>query len=264
MKNKEFTKSMLSLTGGLLINLSDVLLFSVYLFGNSFGKSATSRGTYQMFADAHSDFEKFNTRTLLNALYKISSVDKYVQVERDSNSTSISLTKLGKCKLKQKIPFYKTRRNWNDKFYLINFDISEKKRKYRFILRELLRQHSAGKLQNSLWISPYNPSEYLEHVMKYRKIYSDIIITEVDKNAILPYGKEGLHEMIERVYKLSDLNKLYEKFLKKCNKADKLHSAFEYLNILKDDPQLPFELEPKGFFANEAYKKYISLYPHLY
>ncbi len=65
--------------------------------------------------------------------------------------------------------------------------------------------------------------------------------------------------LVQKVYKLDSLNERYEKFLAraKVNPANPW-LKLEYLAILRDDPQLPFELLPsnwKGKEANSVYER---------
>ena len=75
-------------------------------------------------------------------------------------------------------------------------------------------------------------------------------------------GDEKLENLLVRIYKLDEINNRYTDFIEKCKKGkiiSKLQMTFEYYSILKDDPQLPFELLPKNWLgdkANKVYHKY--------
>ncbi len=66
--------------------------------------------------------------------------------------------------------------------------------------------------------------------------------------------------MIREIYNLDELNDRYKKLLYEFSKGKKDASvdtvASHYLSILKDDPQLPFELLPTDWRGDEAYELY--------
>lgn len=76
-------------------------------------------------------------------------------------------------------------------------------------------------------------------------------------------GKDGgigeitLTDMLAKIYDLERINEEYEQFLDKTKnvKPDFL-ILFEYLSILKKDPQLPFRILPGWWLGEKAHQKY--------
>ncbi|OIO13016.1 hypothetical protein COY59_03930 [Candidatus Gottesmanbacteria bacterium CG_4_10_14_0_8_um_filter_37_24] len=237
---------------GLLTSTSDILLYSVFLFGASVGKSASSRGVCESFKEADNLFRKYNTKTLIESFSRVRNKKRYLVYQKNKGDRQISISSYGYKRLAEVIPTYRTERKWDKKFYLISFDIPEKKRTFRDSLRKHLKKIGAGLFQSSLWISPYNPTNYLKESVNYFSQQDWIIISPVDQYSIFPYFEEELPLLLEKTYKLADLNKRYKSFIDKEKDKKGLVVCFEYLNILKDDPQLPFELEPPGYKAKEA------------
>jgi DNA-binding transcriptional regulator PaaX len=255
MKKEKVSDQVICLTGGLLIRLSDILLYSVYLFGSSIGKSNSSRGVYQTFAEADKAFEQFNTKTIIQALQRLNYESKLIKTVSNKNQNSLKITEEGKKHLENIIPIYRKERTWNGKFYLVSFDIPEKKRRLREILRMKLKLHSGGLLQDSLWITPFDPGIMLESISGDFQKNLQLMIFPVGSKDLSACTNCSISELIEKAYHLSELNEKYRIFLKTANE-ERMYGVYRYLSILKADPQLPFVLEPKGFLGKEAYKVY--------
>lgn len=238
---------------GLMTTFTDIVLYSLYLLSFSIGKTASSRDIYKSFREADEVFSKYNTRSLINALVKLKSRKKYINFNL-TTKTPIAITNSGRKRLTEIIPAYKIERPWDGKLYLISYDIPEKKRGLRDYFRSQLRLIGAGLLQDSLWLSPYNPSETLRSYIKQFSLEEWVIIAPLDKEII--HSKQNLDMLLEKVYKLSEINKLYCQFIDNVEEKRRISSAFTYFSILKKDPQLPFELEPKDFRAKEANMKF--------
>jgi phenylacetic acid degradation operon negative regulatory protein len=160
--------------------------------------------------------------------------------------------------LKTTIPFYNEKRTWDRKIYLVTYDIPEDRRKDRDILRNHLEKIGCGMLQNSVWITPYNPRGVLENFIEENSLEGAVITSEVgDKESV---GNETLEELVARVYDLDELHGRYLDFnlkyykIKKFKPETKQAAIFDFLSVLKDDPQLPFKLLPSDWAGKEAYQ----------
>lgn len=260
MKNKSGNNLVKELSKGLLITVSDMVLYSLILLGSSVGNSATSKGVYKSFYEADKIFEQFNTRSILNALSHLKNKKRYICYKKVDKNIEFQITGIGRKRISSFIPLYKTKRPWDGRFYFYSFDIPENKRKSRDTLRHELKNSSVRLVQNSLWISAYKPDSLLKEILNKFLLTSWVITFSVDKYSIGPYFKSKLPEFLEKTYNLSKLDYRYKEFIKKSGGSDKLVRSFEYLSILKDDPQLPFELEPKDFAGKKAYQIYKRLY----
>lgn len=126
------------------------------------------------------------------------------------------------------------------------------------MLRYYLKKIGCGKLQNSVWVTPYNPREILEDFVERNELKGAVIISAVgDKENV---GEETLAELVARVYDLDELHWQYLQFNKKYYRYKKFEPetkqqvVFDFLSILKDDPQLPFSLLPSDWAGKEAYE----------
>lgn len=174
------------------------------------------------------------------------------------------LTKEGWKRLKSILPEYKKPPIWDDKWYMVAFDIPEAYRLKRNAFREKLKKLGFGRLQDSVWISPYNFLANIESLVEFHNMESWVIPSVTDK-----LGREDSQELAGRVWHLEEINKRYKKlvskykFLRKAKdfKLDKLKIQMEYLSILKEDPQLPEDLLPDDWYGKKAHKLYQKLVP---
>jgi len=165
---------------------------------------------------------------------------------------SLSLTEEGKKRLSGIIPQIDLNRHWDGNWYIVIFDIPERMRRKRNILRDKLKTLGFRKLQGSVWVSPFN---LLGTVQK-----------EVDVFELNPYvlcsqtahlGEEDSRELAARIWCLDELQERYQYFLEQIA-AGRIKNIsqifFLYLSIIREDPQLPEELLPNYWPGKEAHK----------
>ncbi|KKS80093.1 MAG: hypothetical protein UV54_C0016G0008 [Candidatus Beckwithbacteria bacterium GW2011_GWA2_43_10] len=256
MKKSGIKKIILKLSEGLLATVTDLLLLQFFLIGSSLGKGKTSRGAYLVIQEAAKNWEEINYRTLKQAFFYL---------KRKGLIRSLlepSITALGRKRLKKLMPQYQSNRPWDGVIYLITYDIPETKKIFRDKLRLILNRIGAGYLQGSVWITPYNPQQILKEFSHLFGFEGEIIVSCIGKDGYI--GNESLNELLNRVYRLEEINNQYGKFLDKYRKlslpsVDKWKAAAMYLSILKQDPQLPDDLLPDNWRGNKAYQVYLYL-----
>lgn len=158
-------------------------------------------------------------------------------------------------------------RNWDGKWYLVSFDIPETQKTSRNLLRKRLLILGLGKLQRSLWISPYN---YTKEVRKIVNHYHLEKYVEVFRSQFL--NPKNPSSFASQIWDLEGLSRRYIQFMERyqpllfkfkedpgnCEDSElfKLKRAMreELFSILMSDPQLPDELLPKGFREEEAHR----------
>lgn len=71
---------------------------------------------------------------------------------------------------------FKTRKKkWNGKWHLLIFDISEKNRRVRDNLRNQLKQFGFYRLQDSVWVYPYECEDILELIRTKHRVRHDAL-----------------------------------------------------------------------------------------
>ena len=253
-----FKKLALDISAGLITGIADAMLFTFYLLGTSFGKTPTSYGTYKTFEEAEKLLADFNSKTIFNALIKLKK-SGYVTYQRGQLKQTLSLTPKGQARIRSLLPSYKQSRHWDGHIYLITYDVPETRKQDREKLRNFIRGLGAGMLQESVWLMFKDPKKQLKIFIEEKDLSGVVIVSNMGQNATI--GDEDLNSLINRVYGLTKLNDRYGQFItqSKSQKKSPLWIASTYLSILKDDPQLPFELLPKDWHGQRAQQLYTSI-----
>lgn len=261
MGNK-FTPIILQATDKVAEGLTDTLLFLFFVYGASFGKQG-SLGIHRAFEEAKSALGDCNYQQIKHAISNLAQ-NNYISRSPKRSTLEIEITKLGKKRIASMIPSYQEKRPWDGHVYLISYDIPNKRNAARNLLREYIRRTGGALLQESLWLNPYNPTELLEEFTRTRHIEGTLLISKLGHDGAV--GNETLQELIHRVYHLDDLKKRYEGFLETYShqtSRSPITLPLDYIDVLKTDPQLPFELLPKNFPAQKAYRLYQQFMTHI-
>lgn len=259
---KRLSRSLQQITDGVVGTLTDITLLSIFSFISAMGPRGRT-----MYSVIHNDevfrwHDQYNYQTVKQALYRLT---KLGLIKRSKRRTTLELliTELGKKRLKQLLPIYHMDRPWDGHLYLISYDIPSAANHARDLLREHIRKTGGALLQDSLWINPYNPAALLNEFVERHTIPGTVLVSRLGSDGAI--GEETIHELIRRVYQLDAIADRYDAFLEKyAGKNVSLPElALQYASILKDDPQLPFSLEPPDFPAKEAHELYRSHFPSL-
>ncbi len=184
-------------------------------------------------------------------------------ITRQSRHAVPEITKEGQKRLASAIPHYDPIRTWDGRMHLVTYDIPEKQKDDRHMLRQYLRRIGCGRLQDSVWITPYNPIDTVRTFIKERELGGTVIVSDMGHDGAI--GEEDLRLLIVRVYRLESLHERYEEWLSDADNKNIDHwMAIQYLSILADDPQLPFSLLPSWWKGDRAYKKIQPLLAKVY
>lgn len=251
MRTNEIIKGITFNVCGTLI---DLLLWQIALVGVSVGKTGP-RGVHEAFRQADEILQKVNHQTLASAWYQLTK-KRLLTYKKRENIITAEITDFGKKRLLQKLPQYHMKRPWDKKIYLVTYDIPTGANTKRNKLRRFLNQIGCKLLQESVYLTPYNPRQHIGDFAKQNKIPGTIIISDVGSDGGV--GETNIKDLLVKLYSLESINDRYEDFINKGKKKTLPHKnlLFEYLSILKDDPQLPFDLLPNGWSGEKAYETY--------
>lgn len=253
MDRKRLKESILKISEEIFGELVDILLWEIVFLGAS--SVNFSRQTWQARVESDKFLEQVNFETIKNAI--ANARQKGFIKKANHKRVWPEITEEGKRRLKELVPHYDEKRVWDERVYLITYDIPEEKKSSRELLRAFLRRIGCGMVQESVWLTPYNLKEVLEEFIRQRNLVGNILISDIGEDGSV--GEEDLKTLIARIYKLNDLNDQYKKFIKKYKdkeKSDKIQMTFEYLSILRKDSQLPFSLLPSDWVGEKAYRLY--------
>jgi len=253
MERKILKEKIGRMTEGVLAEATDMTLWLFAYFAA--GSMNFSRSTWQNRVAADDFISKINYETIKNSLEKLRRKGYVKRTGRKKAWPEITLA--GRKRLESVLPDYDEKRLWDGKIYLLTYDIPEKRRQDREILRRYARKLGMGMLLESVWITPYNPHEILAEYISEKHLAGVIIVADIGKDGAI--GEEDLRSLVERVYELDRLNDLYREYIKNITSGggmSPLQRQFGFLSILSRDPQLPWDLLPDNWQGNKAYRLY--------
>lgn len=251
-------KKIKQITYGITDSLMNVLLYSLYVSFSIKGGRGPAGVNYG-FNQANQLIGEFHASKIRNALYNLRQKG-FIKTLR-GEITSARITEAGLKRLTSNFPFYDEKRAWDKNIYVVTYDIPVQSNRSRDILRENLKTLKAKKLQDSVYLTTYNPHGVVERITEHYNIQGHILISTLDTyNA---FGTAtNIKDVLWDLYGLEDLNQKYDVFIYRYknlspktiqHEGQKLKIAFKYLAILEDDPQLPFDLLPDKYLGDEAY-----------
>ena len=259
MKSKNIGQQLLKASDGLIGTVTDLVLFFTILPFTLVGAHTTydvDRGI----EEAQKLVKDINYHAIKQSLYNMTKNGLLTRTKKRS-TLEITITELGKKRIESVFPVYHTKRPWDEHMYLISYDIPRKANKIRNLLREYIRRSGGALLQESLWLSPFNPTLLLEEFISIHPIPGTVLVSKLGTDGTI--GEENLETLIRRIYHLNRLSERYEEFIVKHKQKNTpkslLSLSLDYMSILKDDPQLPFALLPKDFPGEAAYHLYKRL-----
>lgn len=240
-KVKKFKEKVIS-------SIVDTALCSLF-FGIGFAGSGAANQKIKTEKAVDEMFSAVNYESIKRALRYLKRKGLIDYIKEENNLPII--TAQGKQKLESLIPKYNETRTWDSRIYLVIYDIPRERNMIRNYLRDYLIKIGCGKLQDSVWLTPYNPKKLIEEfVEKYKLDLDSIIISSIGKDGTI--GNLDLSDLVEKVYKLQEINQKYEQFLVTKN-------PILFINALSIDPQLPFDLLPSYWVGDDAFNVFKTL-----
>ena len=165
-------------------NQQKVLL--LLMAGVGLGLAATPRQYFRVIREVKDEWQDINSRALNYAIRSLYKSKLIRERENPDGSLTMVLTDKGK---KKAITFnidnmeIKKPKVWDKKWRLVIFDIPEKKRQARDVLRETLKRLGFYEFQKSVFTHPYPCQDEMDYLIEYYNIRSHVRIvtaTELD------------------------------------------------------------------------------------
>ncbi|OGZ79519.1 MAG: hypothetical protein A2358_03600 [Candidatus Staskawiczbacteria bacterium RIFOXYB1_FULL_37_44] len=142
------------------------------LAGVTLGLCYTPRQYWQTLKSTSREWQKINKKDLqreINNLYKSKSIKKK---ENPNGSVTITITDKGKLKaLTYKFEEMRIdKKDWDDKWRILTFDVPEKVRWGRDALRDKIKKLGFYELQKSVFIFPYNCKDEIDFIVEFFNI----------------------------------------------------------------------------------------------
>jgi phenylacetic acid degradation operon negative regulatory protein len=195
----------------------------------------------------------YKRNSYLSAVSKMLSTGNIERKVDKKGETYLEITSKGIKRFKRKFPILSLqKKKWDGEFMVVIFDIEEKKRKERDALRIKLRELGFGMLQESVWVSPYHFEEDLREFLTGLELEKYVFVFNAKT-----LGVGDFPTLVERIWKLTEINSEYAKILKKLDeKKPRLKKVWdEYFSIAINDPMLPPSLLPKDWHRQEVLSK---------
>src|SRR3989344_1865430 len=149
---------------------------------------------------------------------KTGDIEKVVK----NNKVYLRLTTAGRDKVARDFPLTGFSRKWNKKWVILIFDIEEKSRELRNILRNKLKNIGFGMLQQSVWITPLPIAQEMRDFININDLEKYVFVLEVS-SLLLGNSKElatrvwGLNKVEEKQIELEEKKKNIDASLKKLD-----------------------------------------------
>lgn len=249
MRSKKLKKQILNISEGILSSLTDVIL----VFFN-YGYESMTDARFGR-AIGHTLYKM--DRRMQEVSYDI--IKRAIKNAREKGwiKENLQVSKEGQTRLKELFPKHFSSSRWDGQWYLVNFDIPERLRQNRDILRENLKRLHFGKLQESIWISPYNFLGDVDGLVKEYSLTPYVIFSISDK-----VGQIKSKSLAERIWNLSEIQEEYQKFIEEFKENEipsKMQAIFRYQKVLQKDPHLPKELLPEDWEGEEAHRLFLKI-----
>ncbi len=147
----------------------------------------TSKDIYDIFqrpSMRDTGFTKPSRKVVYNTVLRLEKEGYLRKVEKSGDKRYVATLK-GKTKI---LRFLKKDKKWDGKWRIVVFDIPETKRKMRNFFREKLHDLGFRKLQESVWICPYNIADTVEELIELcnAKVYVHyLLVEELDNRDVL-------------------------------------------------------------------------------
>ncbi len=159
-------------------------------------------------------------------------------------------------------------KDWDEYWFFVIFNIPEKHRKYRDLLRHKLISSGFGRMQNSLWVNARDVSFELEEIIQDPKLKNFVTtlqprLSEADIS-ILVKNLEFDWKNLDKQYK--NFIQKTQKFLNSKNKKSLFARflVFNYAKSCASDPKIPQKYSPIADTQNQAQKLYEKVREHCY
>lgn len=234
-------------------DLVDYILVSLAVLTEGGSLFPSQKETWYLAYTGRYPYKKETLHSVICRLAK----ERWLRKKRLGSGVAVSLTKKGWEFLAEKFPLTRRGLKWDGRWRVVIFDINEKERRQRAVLRQYLKFLGFGQLQESVWLSPFPVEEELRRFLAGKSISGEVLLLKAE----ISFG--DIKELAARVWSLRKLGNAYQRLIGEWweNKVTS-DSGFaakwesEYLRLLLDDPFLPKEFLPYGWAGEKARKIY--------
>lgn len=153
--------------------------------GYILGTETSSIRYYRKLKLLRKEWKKINQQNFTRSVRRLSAQRLVKEVVLPDGSFQLALTKEGMRQARIQFLFgksirFKNPKEWDKKWRIVLFDVPEKDRRFRDVLREHLRELKFFKLQHSVFVSPFPCEKQLMELISLYKAGSFVRIVTAD------------------------------------------------------------------------------------
>ena|SRR3990167_9405353 len=157
---------------------------------------------------------------------------------------------------------------WDGRWLIVLFNIPERQRKYRDILRNRLACIGFGRVQNSLWATARDVRFELEDLLEEDRIRRSVTMLRPTLDA------EDTKQLVNAFeWDWEQLNVEYNAFIERADEFLRTRDhnpltakflVYRFAKLLEQDPKFPSEFEPREYLRAKAHGRYDKVRPFCY
>lgn len=251
MRRKRTAEALLRLTAG-LINTTEIFVLFVLSLAIPLPGITTKDKRAEWSPDVKKIVDAITPKTIKKALYNLT-FHGFVKRMSSLEKARFVITELGLEKLAKVLPIYHTERPWDGHIFLVYYHLLPNAVDKREQLREFLRSIGCVLVHGGVWLHPYDKTVEIDEFIKCHEIPGSVFISKLTSDGTL--GQTDMSTMLNTLFNVTNIADKYAKYIERYNTKqvmNKFRIAMEYLSILREDPQLPFPLEPTNFPSKKA------------
>lgn len=188
--------------------------------------------------------------------------------DRKTSTTTYQITSEGETTVARTLDQVKLAGEWDGRWLFVLFNIPERQRKYRDILRNRLAAVGFGRVQGSLWATARDVRFELDGLLDLPQLQGAVTVL---RPTLEDHDAQELVSVFE--WDRKTLNRDYQRLIAAADRyvAGSDHDSLEarllvygYAKLLMRDPKLPSQYEPAGYLRQEAHTQYEKLRPYCY
>lgn len=201
-----------------LLKPKDILLLGLAGAGDLFEEAKdplylVSSAYKNMYGFIPGRYKKHNFFQTVNRSLKTGDIEKIVK----EGKIYLRLTSTGRNRVIRDFPIANLTKKWNKRWIILIFDIAEKSRRIRDLLRVKLRGVGFGILQESVWLTPLPIGEDTREFIDTLGLSKDVFVMEVSH---LIFGDP--RELTRRVWNLDKLEEEYTEIRREIERVNQL------------------------------------------
>lgn len=163
-----------------LLRKRDILFLTLAGIGDAIEElrdplSLVSSAYENMYGFVPKQYRRHNFSSLVGRSFKTGYIERIMK----NGGAYLRLTSAGKEHIQREFPIMSFSKTWNKKWVIVIFDIDEKSRKQRNVLRNMLKNVGFGMLQQSVWITPLPIGQDIKESISHKGFSDNVFVLEV-------------------------------------------------------------------------------------